>query len=1650
MKKHVIKRSMYITFVLLLFTNLGFAQKWKDKWKNTTTNSERTFYESLADAEQFFTENPTYVDTPQSGYKDYMRFYYFWRNKINADGTYSEYPDALLNYINSSNVSSHASSDWTILGPTSRPPKYGVGGSPGVGWINALDVFPSQKNIMYAGSNSGGLYKSTNGGTSWVFVPFTDISVGIQSIAIDPNDSNTVYVATGTNIYEKYYGLGLFKTTNGGVSWTKIYSDASNSFEVIQKVAIDPSNSSKVFISYKGKIFKSTNGGTSFTQKLNVTYGGNDRNVKFSNILFKPGDSDVMYASGTVLYKSTDNGENWVEITENTSISLDYFIKNANSNFVSFIGGNPSISNWTADGLWYAATSGSKTVARIKPIPNQYKYLTENNPDSTYYIPNNIYHFKMSVKLPAYTSIRLRLMNSNMNVNEIVYSSGMTTVALDTLIDFEFLYPQQEWYSKLRIEVTADTNYNGTDWLEIDYIKAINQTADKFSISTTPQYPDKLFVAISGFTSTGSRLILVDKSNNNGNTFTFLKSVIKHHIDSKFHLSVSPTDTNRQYLGLVEMNKTTNQWTTINTFIPEESHADIRQIIIFDNGGEDLIYLANDGGVSVSANSGDDWVDKSNMLTVTQYYGIAGSERNPNLLIGGCQDLSTNLYLDKVWKNTAAGDGYGDPFIDPFDDSLMFSRFNEFLLRSTNKFLTSSQVNDGLMATDFTAIITNYATESYTIYAQNTDSVIKSTDKGIQGSWTGISSKVVIGNSGISSMAVSESNPNYIYFSEEFPGSGAKIWRTTIGGGTSSGNWVDITGTLPTEYAGITDIVVDPANPNRVWITMGGMSEGNKVFFRDFSQLSSTWVNFSDGIDNSKYNLPVNCIKYWKGSNDGLFIGTDVGVFYRDNSMSEWVEYNNGLHPTIIQDLEINNLDHKIRAATFARGLWESPLPECTYNSEAYLVEGPDTITTYTKMNRNVIVEDDGIFVIKSRLIMSNDTKITVKKGGKIVIDGGHITNTCGGMWKGIIIEGSKIDAQSVNTHGWCEVKNEGTIENARIAIRSYHGGIVKINNGNFYNNRFGVDFGLYGLAENSLHRNMSYIANSDFICTKPMIDSVTYIDNGIREGSKSFISIAQQDGIRIISNNFISSYRPRADLNGTGVVTWISRTEISGNDFTGLTYGIESGGYQNALQYNRVIGNDFNNVSLGITETAQAGSQFRDNTIVLPAYESNAWLMENYGIQLDASRGFNVSNNLIRVPSNYSNANTYGVLVKNSGNNVACNIEHNFFRKLEFANQLEGDNGIIGIQCNQYNQSVQDWSINPITVGTIHNFGDDEQQNVQAANFFPDNIGENSVKNIRLNENMNFTYNSVAEPDSAIPLDVTENVTVSPVFGTEYNEECTEPFDPCGGNPTPCVDYAQDLVSNNSEAPEDILFKYKINLAQQYLDSGLMEELRQMLEAETSSEWDELKLPIYIEYGDELAVDARDIINNLPSGDYKNFMQAMLDIKDEDIPIDSIGDTGIGSSITSIASGSSEISVAARKILELFYDYQYVREAERWEESSMIRHNNGAIKTTLVSEATKQDKNEEDNSEFEVNLKPDLALIPNPSNGDFVIQLQSSASGRVSIIDMHGKVIKESALVKNGEMRIEKGVIASGVYTIRLVNTGDSYQINKRMIILE
>ncbi|RLD22052.1 MAG: hypothetical protein DRI69_02345 [Bacteroidetes bacterium] len=128
--------------------------------------------------------------------------------------------------------------------------------------------------------------------------------------------------------------------------------------------------------------------------------------------------------------------------------------------------------------------------------------------------------------------------------------------------------------------------------------------------------------------------------------------------------------------------------------------------------------------------------------------------------------------------------------------------------------------------------------------------------------------------------------------------------------------WVNVNYNLPSSnLKRITSVAVDPNDADRVWVTLGGYVSGEKVYV--LHPDDTVWTNFSEDLP----NVPVHKIVYQAG---GLYVGTEIGIFYTNSNVSGWIPYMNGLPAVPVYDMVIE--DGFIFAGTFGRGLWKSTL----------------------------------------------------------------------------------------------------------------------------------------------------------------------------------------------------------------------------------------------------------------------------------------------------------------------------------------------------------------------------------------------------------------------------------------------------------------------------------------------------------------------------------------------------------------------------------------------------------------------------------------------------------------------------------------------------------------------------------------------------
>lgn len=461
-------------------------------------------------------------------------------------------------------------------------------------------------------------------------------------------------------------------------------------------------------------------------------------------------------------------------------------------------------------------------------------------------------------------------------------------------------------YAGDSIGVIRTTN-SGNTWAYVPTITSTGRT----SICVTPANTAVVYAW-----SEGGGLYY---SNNSGSTFSTRTDPSGNCTPYGYYdmvLEVSPVNENILFAGGLDIAKSTNGgtgWITVSDWSAWPAtnyvHAD-NKCLKFAPGSSQTIYSTNDGGIFMSTNQGTAWTDLSGGIAIKQYYRIGPSYLTPNLIYAGAQDNGTDRVTGVNTATQVNGADGEDCLVDFTDDNIVFvSSQGGYFLKSTDGGATFNALSQ--FGCDWTSPIIMDPTDHNIMYLGASD-VYKSVDNG--DNWTDVSGGSFDGSC-VYSIEVSAGSPTYIYAATF-----GNIYRS-INGGNS---WTTITGSLPVSSAAITGIAVSDSDPDAAWVCFSGFSSGNKVYFT--SDGGASWSNVSGTLP----NIPVNCIEFQNGSNNLLYIGTDLGVFYTDGSLNDWYPYNTGLPNVIIDELEIHYPTSKIRAGTYGRGIWESDLQTST------------------------------------------------------------------------------------------------------------------------------------------------------------------------------------------------------------------------------------------------------------------------------------------------------------------------------------------------------------------------------------------------------------------------------------------------------------------------------------------------------------------------------------------------------------------------------------------------------------------------------------------------------------------------------------------------------------------------------------------------
>ncbi len=629
----------------------------------------------------------------------------------------------------------------------------------------------------------------------------------------------------------------------------------------------------------------------------NSSSGGYAGIGRINRLTFHPTNTSIIFActAGGGLWKTTNGGTSWVPLTDN----------------LASIGTSGLVINPTDPNIMYLATGdgdGADTYS-YGVLKSTDGGVTWNTTGLTFTTGTVIYKLQQHATDP---NILLAGTNGGLYRTANGGTSWTKVVASGQFYDIEALSASN------MVAVTKGGFYRSTDsgatWVLVTTIASTGRIALAVSASN----PDFVGALVSN-TSNGFKGFYA--SVDGGLTYTLRSSTPNlmgwetNGSDSggqawyDLCIAVSPTDVNQIIVGGVNTWKSNNggvSWSIMTNWYQTSTvpamHADQHDLIFLNST---TIYAANDGGIYRSTNNGVSWTDLTNGMSISQLYR-AGAAQTDTRIIAGLQDNGTKLRSTTgTWSDEIGGDGM-DCAIDPTNASFMYGTlYYGDIQRSTNggsswTSITPSTGTDGAWVSPVLLDPVNPST----IYLGYRD-LMKSTDRGT--TWSAISTGQTGGNF-ISNIAVAPSDPLVIYIS----------WGTamakTVNGGTS---WTTITMPISSQ---ISSLLVDPTNPNNLYATYSNFTAGSKVYFSNNG--GTSWTNISGTLP----NIPANKIIYQTGSNGALYLGMDVGIYYRDNTQTDWSLYNSGLPNVEIFDLEIRYSDKKLIAATYGRGLWESPL----------------------------------------------------------------------------------------------------------------------------------------------------------------------------------------------------------------------------------------------------------------------------------------------------------------------------------------------------------------------------------------------------------------------------------------------------------------------------------------------------------------------------------------------------------------------------------------------------------------------------------------------------------------------------------------------------------------------------------------------------
>lgn len=701
---------------------------------------------------------------------------------------------------------------------------------------------------------------------------------------------------------------------------------------------------------------------------------GNKGIGRVDRIAFHPTDASIVYA-GTPsggLWKSTTGGTLWNNVSEYIpSLGISGIVVSHAAPSTLYILTGDGDSNLGSGGFVEGSDYIRPSIGVIKSTDGGVSWKSTG-----LYIPGFYVGYKL-IQSPTDASVLLAATSKG------VYRTANGGNTWNLTSSDSARYYDIEWkpgsssavYASAADRIFLSTSA-GLTWANVTSRLPVSISGyDRIALAVTPNQSSVLYVMACNEESQTTLNRMVFRSTDAGVNFFLKGNQTIFAPAARYYCNIAASPFNYDYavLGNLNCSFSTDGGSSIirsttenDDTQPDYVHADIHELAYNPLNG--TLFIGSDGGVFTSTDHGVNTFGRYFGMSATQFYHFDVDHSNSDIIVGAAQDNGIMVKDDNTsfFKNFAGGDGFDVAMPHGTNSSLLVS-INTSVYRINKNFQTAPA---DIPATDrewYKSVMTSWFTNTYyigsiTMFRWDANGM---TETNANGRWA---------------ICNSPSNSQRIYAAggPKWNDAGTNSQRSFSRSDDNATTWTALqnnTG-FPDTVSKITSIAVHPANSTKVYFTVGGYQEGQKVYYSGNS--GGNWFNYSGSLP----NLPVNAITV--NSNGDLFIGTDIGVFYRSTTMTDWMPFFNGLPKVPVSDLEIRGTT--IFASTFGLGIWKSILPGAC----------PATINISTAQFGRVYYEG-GTITASSSLINGLGTEIFIKAQTEAKLVPGFMANAATG-----------------------------------------------------------------------------------------------------------------------------------------------------------------------------------------------------------------------------------------------------------------------------------------------------------------------------------------------------------------------------------------------------------------------------------------------------------------------------------------------------------------------------------------------------------------------------------------------------------------------------------------------------------------------------